>query len=764
MPVPLEQFVKNLEESGILAGDTLREFIPPRAAPQDAEELARELVRQKQLTKFQVEELWRGKGKSLILGNYLLLEKIGQGGMGAVYKAEHRRMHRIVAVKMLPAGVMQEAAAVARFEREVTAAARLTHPNIVTAFDADVADGVHLLVMEFVDGTDLSALVQQRGPIAVAQALRYIVQAARGLEFAHKKGVVHRDIKPANLLLDSEGTIKILDMGLARIESIGDAAPLAELTNTGAVMGTVDYMSPEQALDTRTADARSDIYSLGCTLFYLLTGQAMYPGNTLMKKLLAHREQPIPSIRALRPEVPEQVEAIFRRMVAKPVAERYQSLSDVIADLERCDHGLEPTLVIASPADAATGSQLTNILKEIAESSAPTIPSKNRATGDGPWNTMRLLLAGGSVLGSLILVAGLVISRNAKTQQTERNSTRDNTVPRNDRAAGAGAGSENRSAGVPPPPALAPFDAEQARNHQAAWAGYLGVPVEYNNSIGMKFILIPPGEFLIGSTPAEIDEALRSVEDEFIRVCIRSESPQHKVILTQPFYLGVYEVTQAQYQEIMGTNPSSHAATGPLGSIVAGVDTSNFPVEHESWNDATEFCSKLGQRENLSPFYVRTGETITMVNGTGYRLPTEAEWEFACRAGTTTKYWTGNQEEGLKAAEWVILNSVYRPHSVGELRANPFGLYDVHGNVWEWVQDGWSSTYYTLFQEMPGMNPSNPFSENVNRVFRGGGYGDLAAVCRAASRQSGYSTTTDYLTVIGFRVALMVDAVRQARK
>ena len=162
--------------------------------------------------------------------------------------------------------------------------------------------------MEYVAGSDLSALVKKHGPLSVAKAVNYVLQAAHGLEFAHKKGVIHRDVKPGNLLLDTEGTVKILDMGLARLSADGDAKTQAELTGTGAVMGTVDYMAPEQALDTKHADARADIYSLGCTLYYLLTGRPAYEGDTLMAKLLAHREAPIPSLGA---GVPEQVQAIF---------------------------------------------------------------------------------------------------------------------------------------------------------------------------------------------------------------------------------------------------------------------------------------------------------------------------------------------------------------------------------------------------------------------------------------------------------------------
>jgi len=338
MAVTLEQFVKQLEESGILAGDTLKDFVPPKASPKDVEGLARELIRRKKLTKFQAEEVYRGKAKSLVLGNYVLLDKIGAGGMGQVFKARHRRMDRIVAVKLLPSKMTKDKAAIARFEREAKAAAKLRHPNIVAADDADQANGVHFLVMEFVEGSDLSALVKKNGPLPVERAVNYILQAAKGLEFAHKKGVVHRDIKPANLLLDTEGTVKILDMGLARIEQ-GDGPAQVELTGAGAVMGTVDYMAPEQAMQTKAADARADIYSLGCSLFYLLSGKAIYDGDTLTAILLAHQQQPIPRLKEVQANAPKQLETVFSKMVAKKVEDRYQAMSEVVAALEAVASG-----------------------------------------------------------------------------------------------------------------------------------------------------------------------------------------------------------------------------------------------------------------------------------------------------------------------------------------------------------------------------------------------------------------------------------------
>ena len=308
--------------------------------------------------------------------------------------------------------------------------------------------------------------------------------------------------------------------------------------------------------------------------------------------------------------------------------------------------------------------------------------------------------------------------------------------------------------------AISPFNDEQAKRHQRQWADYLKLPVEYTNSIGMRFVLVPPGEFTMGSTPAEVEESLKwSPESEHWQKCVRSEAWAHRVALRQPFYLAVHEVTQKEYEAVTGKNPSHFAKGGPdakLAAQVGDVDTTTRPVEGVSWNDSAEFCAKLSQLEKLKPFYSRADQTVTPLDGSGYRLPTEAEWEFACRAGTTTKYWCGDTEQDLVRAAWFGPNSGGRTHNVGERSANPLGLYDVHGNVWEWVEDVWTPAYHETAGGVRQFNAGIAFFGE--RVARGGNFAHFSFGCRSSHRFHGLATDRDRHT--GFRVALVAMATR----
>ncbi len=336
----LARFIKDAADVGVLEASEIRTFLdglPPDKRPRDARGVARELVTAKRLTAYQAGAICQGKARGLAIGRYVVLDKLGAGGMGVVFKAEQRKLRRVVALKILPPSVTREPEALVRFHREAEAAAKLDHPNLVRAIDADEAGGMHFLVMEFVDGRDLGKFVRRRGPLAAGQAIHALLQAARGLAAAHARGIVHRDIKPSNLILDAAGTVKVLDLGLARLDDpdVSDAAA-GGLTLTNAFLGTADYMSPEQAFDPRLADARSDVYSLGCTLHFLLTAKPVYGGRSLMQRLLGHREGVIPSLRTTRPDVPPALEEAFQRMVAKSPADRPGSMREVIDLLEAC--------------------------------------------------------------------------------------------------------------------------------------------------------------------------------------------------------------------------------------------------------------------------------------------------------------------------------------------------------------------------------------------------------------------------------------------
>lgn len=650
------------------------------------------------------------------------------------------------------------------------------------------------------------------------------------------------------MLLDSEGTVKLLDMGLARINSLDEEVAEIDLTSTGMVMGTVDYMAPEQAVDTKQADARSDIYSLGCMLHYLLTGKSVYGGDTMVKKIFAHRDQPIPSLSATRSGIPSALDVLFQKMVAKDPNDRQQSMSEVISELQTCGV-LEPSLESGSatafsnaPAfdrslkDQVTAATLT--ISQPTTEQAPTtdekgtlpsivldetiaitgIPSRSkRHKTSSPrrlWpivascllGTVGLFVAAGIFLkvdtreGTVIIeidqpeLAGAVVSVDGQKKITIKTGegkepieiaadekthtlkvtkggfetfTKQFTV----KAGGnqtikvrleplAVAKPIPNESSMPkeltthvwpknqPAPAIAPFNAEQARDYQEAWAKHLGVEVETTNSIGMKFRVIPPGEFTMGSSKEEIAKLLEEAKkhkvlDWFIER-IPSEGPQHKVILTKPFGASIHEVTRGQFRQFVeATGYKTDAEKDGKGSIgwkdgdwvqapeylwnsELGFDreqTDDHPVVNVSWNDAVAFCEWLSKQEGVT-----------------YRLPSEAEWEFTCRAGSLTRFSWGNEESLLKRYAWFAEEGRHNTNPVGQKEAHALGLFDLLGNVWEWCHDR-----HEPYTTASAVDPVGP-SQGLEHALRGGSFANPSSTLRSASR---WSYRPDFRTSIG---------------
>ena len=822
MGLSIDQLGKAVVAAGLMPADELKSLwsaLPPNERPKDAAAFAGLLVERGKINEFQSQELLSGSGTPLVLGDYVLLSKIGAGGMGQVFKAQHRHMKRLVAVKLLPAAVTKDEATVKRFQREVEAAAKLSHPNIVHANDAGVQRGVWYLVMEYVEGRDLSVLVKERGPLPVRDAVDCILQAARGLAYAHGKGVIHRDIKPANLLLDNEGTVKILDMGLARFDNSGDAAD-HQLTNTGAVMGTVDYMPPEQAANTHNADARSDIYALGCSLYRLLVGESMFGGQTAVEKILAHMNEAIPSLCQKRREVPAEIDRIFQKMVAKKPTDRYQKTTELVADLEayfnpgattafarptvwnenlpeqdskltdflRTANGnvgtqqalktqgaapFENTASIVEPESATDAKQFAASLATRSPQRGTEKRGPEKRAGQAPRRNKKppaKLIAGGLGGIAVLLAFGIwVIVRDQDGNEVARLKVPDggnvtiSPLPPGEggRRPGEGlpAAANNspasnsphpsaapppspggRRVGSAPPPAVAPFDAKTARAHQDAWAKHLGTQVETTNSVGQTMILIPPGEFLMGSTDAEVEAALKAADeikaDQPTKDRIqKNERPQHKVVITKPLLMSATEVTIGQFKKFAvatgyqteaekaeaaakAAPPTVEAGQPPPKPIQTYLNpgyavTDDSPAAAITWNDATAYCKWLSEQEKRT-----------------YRLPTEAEWEYACRAGSTTQYFFGDDYNELSKYGWHKGNAGNKSHPVGTLLPNPFGLFDMHGNLYEWCGDFFDEKWYST---SPPNDPNGP-SVGSTRVVRGGYWDNTASNCRSAYR------------------------------
>jgi serine/threonine protein kinase len=348
----LSTFVDTLITNRILSPDQLNTVTKELLGRiRDSRALAKELVQRGWLTIYQVNQIFQGFGRDLVLGHYRILDLLGEGGVARVFRALHTNKRVVVALKCVRKELLSNAEAVRQFQQETKTIASLSHPNIVQTLEADCVGGTYFLAMEYIEGTDLAKLVRVSGPLPVLVACDYIRQAALGLQHAHERCLVHRDIKPANMFLvipPGQGdandpmksaqlgaTIKILDWGLADMR-LPAATGKQEAANTlmrEETIGTADYLAPEQAVDATKVDIRADIYSLGCSFYYLLAGQPPFAGGSLLAKLLKHREAPPPSIQEKRPEAPAALSAVLNKMMAKKAEDRYRTPASVAAAL-----------------------------------------------------------------------------------------------------------------------------------------------------------------------------------------------------------------------------------------------------------------------------------------------------------------------------------------------------------------------------------------------------------------------------------------------
>lgn len=382
--------------------------------PDNPVEMAKALQKQKVITRWHCEKLLQGKYKGFFLGKHKLLGHIGSGGMSSVYLAEHMLMHDLRAIKVLPQSRLGKSSYLARFQQEAKAIASLNHPNVVRAHDIDNQGDTHYIVMEYVDGDDLQTIVKKKGPLPFKLVAHYIAQAAHGLQHAHEVGLIHRDVKPANILINSKGKVKILDLGLALFAD--DAQASLTIDFNDKVLGTADYLAPEQALNSHKVDPRADLYGLGCTMYFLLTGSPPFPDGTIAQRIAKHQREMPKEIRKIRPQCPGELEGICWKLMQKDPKFRYASAAQTAEVLEAW---------LAKQADGSSGSSLRLGDEHDPSGSSSQVGSNLTAGVDTVSNRDGDTLSGksGSLISSLSTSDSGVLVRIAKNANASDTSS-----------------------------------------------------------------------------------------------------------------------------------------------------------------------------------------------------------------------------------------------------------------------------------------------------------------------------------------------------
>jgi len=626
---------------------------------------------------------------------------LGQGGMGAVVLATDTRLGRKVAIKRILGDAAGNRMAVQRFLTEAKSIAALNHPNVVQIYDYGWAKDGPFLIMEYVDGGSLLDKCRD-GALPLEQAIELACQLCEGLAKAHDAGIVHRDIKPANVLLTREGHPKLTDFGLAKAEASDHGQ-----TMTGAVLGTPDFMPPEQRRDAADVDHRSDLWSLAATVYQMVTGRS-------------------PRIIRIN-DIPTALQEVLGKALEDRKDARYQSARELCAAIKAATSGTGVATNVSASAPAITdelqegqckacGTITSDLAKKFCRNPAcgaslrvdclqcaAPIPVWDGVCGECGANQPKLRAAAdekakrkaaAAAEAAASLRAHYLQNLESRIIEAVKEAKADRVVTFNEVMGILALANEYLS-----------DNPQNERIQSLVKQCHRIAPPVLTNSVGMSLKFIKTGSsFLMGAD----SEA-------------RADQKPHSVRLTQPFYIGVYQVTNAQWRQLMGVSPGQSKQDA-------------WPVEQVSWHDAAKFCRELSSL----PEEKRAGRV--------YRLPTEAEWEFVCRAGSSTAYSFGDEEALLHDYAWFKENSGGHAQPVGKKKPNAWGIFDMHGNVCEWCSD-----WYADYPDDSITDPLGP-SEGTDRVLRGGGWDNDAQWCLAAWRNA--TNPSDSADGLGFRIAL----------
>ena len=750
---------------------------------------------------------------------YQIQREIGRGSMGIVYEAQDTRLDRRIALKVLRADLVATETFVRRFLKEAKAAARLSHPNIVSIYDTDEEHGTIYIAMELLAGEPLDKLIKRK-KFTEKEIVHLAVQTARVLDYAHANGIIHRDIKPGNIIVDPNGRIKITDFGVARIED--PSAP--QQTVIGEVLGTPAYMSPEQALG-KSVDGRTDIFSLGVVLYELCTGMRPFRGDTLSAILMAIIHEDPSEPRMINAAISPELARVIMKCMSKAAEDRFQTGKALADALEKLVQREEPVaraepstkkspmrlgllfatiLLLLAIGGGLSYHFLTQRIKAIEERStagtmAPLQEQAKTAPGTKPEKGPDLDEARRKIdelEKTLAEVHSKQIEADKRAKEAEEAKRKVEEVEKKkaeadkrsreledakrkaeelerqkaeahikqaeaDNRAKAMEDAKRKAEELEGQKAKARIKqaeadnrakemenakrkAEELERQKAPAAAKQQEASPFSmNAIGMEFVPIPAGKFIMGSP---VDESGR----------YPNEGPQHEVQITRAFYMGKFEVKVSEFREfVRATGYRTEAevkgyawvlrSSKPIGGHMQTMSSvwekqaglywdnpgfsqkENHPVTCLSWNDVTEFANWLSKK-----------------TGHSYRLPTEAEWEYACRAGTKSGYGFGSDANELEKYAWHLRNSERETHPVGQKIPNAWGLYDMHGNAREWCQD-----WYGEYAAGSVIDPVGP-AIGAARLQRGGSWGAVAKDLRCAERSKSEPSRAN--NRLGFRL------------